>query len=87
MKKIIILALFSVFLMGAKGCQFDLTGFTPAILFPKDGYANKYTIAQSCPIKVLPDVKEIPLNEMSGWVCIPESQFAKIRREYESECK
>jgi len=87
MKKILILIPFSFLLMGAKGCQFDLTGYTPAVIFPKDGYANQYTIAQSCPIKVLPDVKEIPLTDMAGWVCIPESQYAKIRREYESECK
>ena len=83
--KIVFIVLSVVFLMSAKNCSIDLTGYTPAVI--KSDYANKFTIKQSCPIKTEAKIDQIEFKDMNGWVCIPPKQYAEIRREYESECK
>lgn len=85
--KIFLLLLSVVFLMSAKKCSIDLTGYTPAVIKSDLGYANKFTVKQSCPILTEAKIDQIEFKDMNGWVCIPPKQYAEIRREYESECK
>ena len=85
--KIFLMILSVVFLMSAKNCSMDLTGYTPAVIKSDLCYANKFTIKQSCPILTEAKIDQIEFKDMNDWVCIPTKQYAKIRREFESECK
>ncbi len=68
------------------GCKLEVVGDKVAKVYPDDGYADIAEILEQCPMKAT-TVKKVPLSELSGWICIPEAQAAKYRREYNSECK
>lgn len=74
------LILMVVFLMGCEDVK--LVGDVFAKIYPKDGYADAAKVLTQDPVKVS-DPVEIPLADMSGWICVPEAQFAKYRRAYE----
>lgn len=67
-------------------CKIDLVGDKVAKIYPVDGYADVATIVESCPLKI-GTIEEKSINELQGWVCVPESQAAKYRRDYSKDCK
>lgn len=67
-------------------CKVDLVGDKVAKIYPVDGYADVATVVESCPVKI-GTIEEKPIDELQGWVCVPESQLAKYRREYSKDCK
>lgn len=66
------------------GC-FDIKGMTPAFVYPDEGIANIYTITEKCPVKAA-FTSTVSASSLTGYVCLPAEQAAKIRREYERDC-
>jgi hypothetical protein len=77
MKKLIVL---SLLLSGCK--EVKLVGDYFAKIYPKDGYADVVQVEQEEPIKV-GEAVETKIEDLSGWICVPEKQFAKYRRAYD----
>jgi len=75
------LLLASLLLVGCK--EVKLVGDVFAKIYPQDGYADAATVTAQKPVKVT-DPVEMSLSDMSGWICVPEKQFTKYRRAYES---
>lgn len=67
------------------GCKLEVVGDQFAKIYPKDKYADVATISERCPLKAN-TVQKVNIEDLSGWVCMPEEQAAKYRREYNSEC-
>lgn len=72
-------------LLFLSGCGVNIIGDEVARIYPDDGYGDVTTIKNACPVEIT-EVTQRPLSSFSGWVCIPEKQFTKYRREWESEC-
>lgn len=76
--------------MSATNCSknYDATKLHPTFIYPKDNYAMKYDIAQSCPVKAGKKV-QLDLNDESlqGAVCFVGKEAMDIRREWESNCQ
>lgn len=66
------------------GCkEVKLVGDLFCKIYPQDNYADCTNVLEQKPVKVT-DPVEHPMSDLSGFVCVPEKQFAKYRRAYES---
>lgn len=80
MKTLLFLSTF--FLLGCK--EVELVGDVFCKLYPKDGYADCATVTQQKPDIKVTDPVEKSIDDLDGWIMVPEAQFAKYRRAYES---
>ena len=79
----ILLLIFTAFFF--LGCEDPLDkGDIFCKIYPRDGYADCAKIDKKDPIKVTEPV-EVDMEDLTGYICIPEEQFAKYRRAYEKE--
>lgn len=68
-------------------CRYDLVDTTLYKIFPKDNMAYKATITNNCPLDAS-EPEEVPLENLSGYICVSESDFADFRREHQKQnCK
>lgn len=75
------LLLASLLLVGCK--EVKLVGDEFCKVYPDDGYADCSTVNSEKPVKVT-DPIEKKISDLDGWIAVPEKQFAKYRRAYES---
>jgi hypothetical protein len=81
MKYLLLLAMLFAF----SGCEeVKIVGDIFCKIYPKDGYADCAKVVKQEPVEVT-DPVEVTLEELSGYIAVPEAQFAKYRRAYEKE--
>lgn len=74
-----------IWVIAMSGCkEVELKGDVFAKIYPNDGYADTVIVESQDPVKVS-EASEVSLDQLSGWIAVPEEQFAKYRRAYERE--